>query len=688
MDSQIAEVNQSLTTAEQMRNQNQLIMQPYANWEDYLSPAPFSIAIMAELAFLSSKTDFSINKNPPKEGYKYIKYPDSFCACLMQVCNSGWWAFNEAHTNMDQIRLLTLTVPNYMMTVVKILFQGNNEVVKDHLPNQLTNIRGIADRCLELANSTKERFEEVINIIHELLEVCLKARNLYGEELDAVKRTLDENKLREESSKEAVERSKKAVKVLEEELKEARESYKSAMRSLPGGWEMMAMDLVGSVTDAMTGIFHGITMLMTQPVAQACKATTTIAETVNHIKGEDSVDPVDRINIYSKSAEILKCTELIEHFVQEDKIDWFSLYDQKNNAALTEFPAMQFKRIMKNLEKLPKCQPREHAKNICKEGIMICKELAKYAPDGKCDKAKTLELIERIKELTESAYRFDSKSKDVTKSPPLTPKPPMMFKEESKMGRMTASQKASKNARFRIEETRAQMNKSRELYDKNVESMERNQKELNEILVTLRNCQVKEIDFNTTIQMLVKGLDAMGKVKKQWEKMVQFFQMVSNIVKNSLNLTLNDFATTAETSNRHSYDGKLFCKDMLYNQAFQATNIASLVHMISSTYTDVSTRYLMDSVSSLGTLMSADPQSRQFLQMHVQLRKSCDMAQNAIKKLVLKNKEEFDRKTDSRLKKIEKELLAILPAAKPEEIQFIQETAQSGFTEEEQLNYV
>ncbi|KAI5624266.1 hypothetical protein C0J50_16159 [Silurus asotus] len=645
MDSKIAEVNQSLTTAEQMRNQNQLIMQPYANWEDYLSPAPFSIAIMAELAFLSSKTDFSINKNPPKKGYKYIKYPDSFYACLMQVCNSGWWAFNEAHTNMDQIRLLTLTVPNYITTVVKILFQGNNEV-KDHLPNQLTNIRGIADRCLELAKSTKERFEEVIKIIQELLEVCLKARNLYGEELDAVKRTLDENKLREESTKEAVEHSKKEVKALEEELKEAQESYKSAMKSLPGGWEMIAMDLVESVTDVMIDTFHRLIVLITQPVAQMCKATK-IADTKSYNKGEDSVKPMDEINIYSKSAEILECTVMIEHFVQEDKIDWFRLYDQKNKAALTEFPAKQFKRIMKNLKKLPKCQPRKHAKNICKEGIMICKELAKYAPDGKCDKAKTLELIERIKKLTESACRFDRKSKDVTSS----------------LGRMTASQKALKNALFRIDETLNQMNKSRELYYKDLNNMRTNQKELNDILVTLRNFQVKAIDFNTTIQMLLKGLDVMGKMKNHWEKMVQFFQMVSIIVTNSLSLTLNDFATTAETSTGHSYNGKLFCKVMLYNQAFQATNIASLVHMISSTYTDVSTRYLKDSVSTLSTLMSTDRQSPQFLQMHMQLQMCCDMAKEAIISLVLKNKKEFDRMTDSRLKKFEKELLAILPAA-------------------------
>ncbi|KAF5890078.1 myosin-2 heavy chain-like [Clarias magur] len=102
----------------------------------------------------------------------------------------------------------------------------------------------------------------------------------------------------------------------------------------------------------------------------------------------------------------------------------------------------------------------------------------------------------------------------------------------------------SENAKLRIEQSRDELKKSREIYEKSVEKMEKNQKELTEILVTTRNCEVKEIDFNTTIQMLVRGMDAMGRVKDQWENMVGFFQMVSNLVKISLTRTLRDFAST------------------------------------------------------------------------------------------------------------------------------------------------
>ncbi|KAI4888450.1 hypothetical protein NFI96_031098 [Prochilodus magdalenae] len=171
-----------------------------------------------------------------------------------------------------------------------------------------------------------------------------------------------------------------------------------------------------------------------------------------------------------------------------------------------------------------------------------------------------------------------------------------------------------------------------------VENMEKNQKELTDILVTMRNCELKEIDFNTTIQMLVKGMDAMGRVKEQWEKMVRFFQMVSNIVKTSLSRTLKDFASTSEKTQSLSYNSKLFSKDLLYSQAFQATNIASLVHMISATYTEVSNKYLMDRVSSLGKLMAMDKTKPEFLNRSVccyripvmKLRRELDLVKNPV----------------------------------------------------------
>ncbi|XP_067283801.1 uncharacterized protein [Pseudorasbora parva] len=685
MESAILKSTQSLTTAEDMRNQTKLIMQPYANWEGYLTPAPLSIAILGELVFISSSTDFSINKNPPKEGYKYIKYPDSFRACLMQVCNSGWWAFNEAHKSMDQIRLHTAQVPDYMKTAVKILFQGDDEVVKAHLPDQLKNIKVIADECLELSNVAKDRFTDVIHIIQELLEACVNAEHFYGEEMAAIKIKIEEGKLKEQSALETKKRTEKAMSAMEKELDEAHETYKKALDSLPNGWEMIGMDFVGGLTQTVTGVINGMTSIISLPGKLLGSAKTVISNAMSGIPDQQR-DIIDEINVYSKSAIILDCAQTIQQFInvkgEVKDIDWKNLYDQKNKTTKTNFTEAQFQRISETLKEIPDCPAKTQAEIVCKQGIQICKELAKYAPDGKCDKEKSTEIIKEVSDLIKLARRFDSKSKDATNSPAISQKPPMMSKEENKSENLSPSQKATENARFAIEQSRAQMNKTRETYEKAVENLEKNQKELTDILVTMRNCELKEIDFKTTIEMLVKGMDAMGRVKEQWEKMVHFFQMVSIIVKTSLSKTLTNFVSTSEKTQALSYNAKLFSKDQLYIQASQACNIASLVHMISGTYTDVSNKYLMDRVSSLGKLMAMDKNKPEFETERKKLQNSCDEAQRGILRLVLKNKEEYDEKSTARLERIDRELLAILPAAPPEEIKSIQEDVKAGFNED------
>ncbi|XP_055035705.2 uncharacterized protein [Misgurnus anguillicaudatus] len=680
---EILKVCQSLTTAEEMRNQTKLIMQPYANWEQYLTPAPLSIAILGELVFISSATDFSINKNSPKEGYKHIKYPDSFRACLMQVCNAGWGAFNEAHTSMDQIRLHTSQIPQYMKSSVKILFEGTDEVIRALLPDQLENISVIANECLLLSNNTEQRFTKVIHIIQELLEACVNAEHFYGEEMEAIKKTIEVSKLKEQSAKEAKERTSRAVSAMEKEMDQAAESYQKAINSIPSGWEMIGLDFVGALAQSATSLLNGVTSAVCNPVS-------TISSTLDNIKNinkDPERDLVAEITAYSKSAEILKYAQNIQQqmnvYSKDDAISWANLYDQKEKCTKSDYIGEQFKRMINDLNAIHNCTAKSQAEKLCKDGIEICQTLAKYAPDGKCDNSN--EIKAKVLDLIQSAREFDCKSKDATNSPAMSPVPPMMNKQSENM---KPSERATENARFAIEQTRAHMNKTRDIYEKCLDNLEKSQKELTEILVTLRNCELKEIDFKTTIDMLVKGMDAMGRVKEQWEKMVHFFQMVSNIVKTSLSKTLTNFVSLSEETQKLSYNAKLFSKDLLYIQAFQACNIASLVNMISGTYTDVSSKYLMDRISSLGKLMAMDKSNPEFEQERQQLQNGCDEAQRSILMLVLKNKKDFDMKSAARLEKIDRELLAILPKAPPEQIKSIEDAVKAGFTKAEEEQYV
>ena len=67
------------------------------NWADFLTPAPMCIALLGQLMLISTEKDFSLEKQRPENGFKYIEHPESFRASLLQVSNAGWRAFNEAH---------------------------------------------------------------------------------------------------------------------------------------------------------------------------------------------------------------------------------------------------------------------------------------------------------------------------------------------------------------------------------------------------------------------------------------------------------------------------------------------------------------------------------------------------------------------------------------------------------------
>ncbi|XP_076149451.1 uncharacterized protein LOC143133587 [Alosa pseudoharengus] len=648
MDSNVASSVHNLITAAEVRDTNMMLMQPNANWEEYLTPAPLSILIMAELVFISSNDDFSISKNPPPGDFKYIRYPDSFRACLMQVCNSGWDAFNKAHKHIDQIRIHTATVPNYMKEAVKILINGSDEDIETLLPLQLEQICTIADECEMMTSDVENQYTDVINLIQEMLEACMNALNHFNrEELEMGKMKLEKIQTREKSSTEVTEWSKKAMEAMSKQVDEALNMYKKSMETMPSGWDMVGMDFF----EALKSLVQSVSMLIFAPERPDYSAGQATAYQNTE---DENVDLITQMKVYSKSGEILSA----------------ELYDQKNKCTKTTVTQSQLQRISEELEKMTESKLSQHVLLLCKRGINICNDFATYSPEKMLNEKITKQLIKEIEDLHDDVLRFDSDSKTTLKHPAFNAIPPTMPKAESNSpGLQSASQRAAENARFRIEQ-------SRNLYERSVENMKRNQKELTEFLVEMQNRKVKEIDFDTTIKMLVKGVDAMGRVKEQWQKMVGFFQMVSN----SLGNTMDNFVQTANETKKLSYDSKLFAKYLLYNQAFQASNIASLVHMISGTYTEVSNKYLMDKVSSLGKLMAMDKKKPEFMQERLKLQESCQEAQDGILQLVLKNKEEFERKTDARIAELESGLKAILPAAPQERIQ---KNTADGFDEED-----
>lgn len=663
----LVKAKKSLTTAAKLRQDTQMIMQPYANWEEHLVPAPLTITVLGELVFISSKDDFSINRNPPKDGFKFIKYPHSFRASLMQVCNAGWSAFNEAHTSMDEIRLHTGNVPQYVRTAVEVILREDDRLFQAVLPNTLNSIDNIATECLRLSTSTKNNFESVIKLVHELIEASTNAKEAYNQDLRDVTQKIKENQIREKAKKEADKRAEEDLKNFKTKLDAAEQLFDKAMKSMPSGWDMIGMNLAEGLAQSLNTLVSGLSNVVTLNFGNmfSGKGSTT-SSTTQSATGKDPEQGTEQMDkyfavkdVYEKASVILSMIEALKNYLTpENKVDWANLYDQKNQKAKSDFQKDILAEMKNTISSLKDSDAKTTALGICNKAISICTKMAEIAPKGQCDSLQEQELVKEFEKVLEEAQTFNATAKQVTKTPPFSQKPPGLSKAQ------TAGQFAAENARIQIEEARKVLETARQMYNKGMERFEKNKEELTDILVILQNCDVKKIDFKTTLDILAKGLTALGLVKEQWEKMVQFFQVVTTIIKASMNTSANTFTNRAKEA--AAYPSSSFLKDMVYTQAFQVSSISSLVNLISTTYVEISNKYIMDRVSSLGRLMALDCNSPEFDPERKKLQDGCVEAQKGILTLVKSNKIAFDQKTDDRLAQLNA-LCALLPPPTAEE---------------------
>lgn len=75
----------SIGNGSSAREEIAMIVAPYANWEEHLSPGPLAIALLGNIMLTSALQDFSVEHNKPRDGFIYLKRPASFRACLAQV---------------------------------------------------------------------------------------------------------------------------------------------------------------------------------------------------------------------------------------------------------------------------------------------------------------------------------------------------------------------------------------------------------------------------------------------------------------------------------------------------------------------------------------------------------------------------------------------------------------------------
>ena len=672
LDKAIAGMNKGIDKKEEMR----LMMAPYANWDTFLTPAPLSIALLGQLILISSDADFSLQDKKDSIKFEFLKYPDSFRACLVQVSNRGWDAFNKAHTSMDQIRLYSSNVDKHVKTAVKFLIAGSAEDVQSMVPDALKNIDVIADDCLELATSVEKEFVAVMKLIAELLEACTRAKGQHEEDLKAAKIARE---VAEEHMKAVKEEKQQAVSrrnEMEKQMKEANEEFKDAIKSMPGAWSIIGKACADTMISA-TRVVGAIPSMM---LGRLGFNTRSSQESQVNEPTRDSNCPQHSegaLAIYKIVPEVYGLVETLVTLAHGGEV---MKGDKKaKHGVLRSMKALES--IKKNrLEEVNESRTKTKVLNLCKDAIDLSETLSKK-PQLQYSQEDIEEIHLQADMLLEEADILLGVSHSVIGTNALPNTSPNLAKQPVYNSDGGLVQQALDSYRFRTETAKEMLKDSRRAYEASCDEVAKKSREVTNLLVEMKELNLKEIDMEKIRKTLVKGIQALGELREQWGKLVRFFQMLSNLVKCCLSTSLKTFVQTSRNRFAQGDSGmSATMRDVIFEQAFQANQIAYVVNSISSVYVEVSDKHLMERITCLGKLIALDPDSNkhEIMLRREELNQGCEEAQEAIRRIALNKKKEITEAFDKRIGRIESEVEALLPPISEKRAEEIKEKVKSN----------
>ena len=600
---------------------------------------------------------------------------------------------------MDAIRLYSAQVPDQVKKVVRTLVRGSDEDVKDFLPIELGKIERNSAECLRLAQAVEAKFEHVMDLTGELLEVSSAARGYYEKTQEETKTRREIALAKEKAARDKLTMAKEQQEKLEKEVREAKRSWEKAVDSMPSGWEVLGMSVVETIV-------HGV-------VEVANVAKRPFASGAHH-----AADPGKETGTEQSPADDQPVPTFSEAAGEQLKLLTTQLYEDLDSASVNakddggsnsteetlDKKLQTMKIYMENLQedlagkKTSSIDPEvqellKKGLEISKQGEAISKGLS-FSPDNFKGIAR------QAADLKYAVMKFCTKKRAQTGVNPFTSKPPRQAKTTASSpgsSSPSAAKMAVEGAQFKIAETKGLLERQEDRYDQTCKQLKERNEELSKVLESLAELSPEKLaNFDQIRDTLMRGIKALASVREQWQKLVEFFQFITNIIKVCQNESLKSFVDYAKVGQKrklaNGYADSDFMRDLIYEQVSQANTTSYVVWSISNTYVEISRNHLMSRLASLGQLIALDPEKeRHTIDLKkAELMEGSKEAQEAIKKLVLEAKDHFHDKVEKRIKQIETELLKVLPPEDPAKIKEINDTvsraikeADDGFTEDD-----
>ena len=591
---------------------------------------------------------------------------------------------------MDTIRLYSAKVPEQVKKVVRTLVSGSKEDVKDILPIELRKIEKNASESLELAKAVESKFENVMHLTGELLEVSSAAKGHFQKTQEELQMRREIALTKEKSVREEIERAKEEQDKLAKQVKEAKALWEKALDSMPSGWDLVGMQIVEGITKVFTSAAETV-------ISAVATRGMNSSSAPSHADPNLRVDPSEKQSAKRVSklpTQALVKAELMKVFSAK-LVEVLATFQDKSNGGE---PAKDIKKTRLEMESLQKdwstkqeSRDDQEGLKLLSRGLEICMEAEKELEDLNLSNDKMKKIAKRASKLKDDIFKFCTKVQTKVQTNPFYTKPPRQARnmaDPAKSASSSAANMAVESARFKIAETRGLLEKQEMLYDEGNKQLKESNKELSKVLQSLVEFSPEKIaNFDQIRETLIEGIKALASVRERWQKLVEFFQCITNIIKVCQKESLTSFVEYSKVAQERrltkGYTDTDFMRDLIYEQVSQANKTSYVVWSISNTYVEVSRNHLMSRLASLGHLIALDPEKdRATIEAkRIELLEGSQEAERAIMQLVSEAQNTFHEKVGERIKQFEEEMEKVLPPEDPARIKEINDSVAKAVKE-------
>ena len=526
---------------------------------------------------------------------------------------------------MNRIQKFMKQIPEHVETIKKILSsKASSKLVARMIPRAMGNIERIGNTCASLAAGARDSFVSVLNLLGEVIEVITVTQGgIQGtiKELSIelnVSRGYLENLKREEAE------NRKHLDDIRRVVAKTQEEYSQAMKDIPTGAKALLLDLGRAAIIVATSFANVFTLSMATKYGEGGSASRNPTQIFS------SNQAINFVSSYLKSlnrlVEILSkpSNSTSQNQTASNSVDHIGIMNDLKG----------YKRVFIGFNGMTNALPQNDIKTrvngLIQRGVAL---IDRAINDRHAD------IVNELRTLVNDVTPLWAAGQTSTNPPSQT--------------HVSTDGDSSQNEILKAKIAKENLAREEQRLDTQFANTMKTMEQIRVVSEKMARIDPELVDLKQIIEMLKEAFALIVELQKNWKNLVKFFTGFADQVTTGFSEKLQTFlghSKDALSTEAAEVDRQIILEFMteadgnLYHESY-------ILYVLSRTYYDMSSKYLMPRLAVLNTMLSSttNDQRRQKLD---RLKLDTDNVQKQVKALIEERRQKFKKAVSERKAKI------------------------------------